>query len=270
MKKPHPWKLILEDTPLSGPRNMAVDEHLFCLASERPVTFLRFYAWAPPTASLGYSQDARRAVDADFCRANGIGVVRRITGGKLVLHHKEVTYAVASSDAGLFGETVGDSYRLISRALMKGLELMGLSPSPAASTPDSYAWGTMPCFAAPARDEVEIDGKKIIGSAQKRTGPVFLQHGSIPLETDLRLLAAVAAPGAGTGPGEPALTSLSAELGRPVGFAEAAGFLRRGFSEFFGVALELMTFVPADLEAVSAFETSKYGTELWTFSRRTA
>jgi lipoate-protein ligase A len=270
MRTAAPWKLLLDEVPLPGPRNMAVDEVLFRKAAGGAATFLRFYQWDRPTASLGYSQDVRRVLDADFCRANGIGVVRRITGGKLVLHHREVTYAVASSDVARFGDTVADSYRLISRALMNGLELMGLSPKPARSTPDSYVRGAMPCFAAPARDEIEIGGRKIVGSAQKRTGPVFLQHGSIPLLSDPRLLAAVSAPGAGSGPADPGMTSLSEELGRPVDFSEAADFLGRGFSEFFKIGLEPLIFDAADLDAVSALEASKYGNDLWTFSRRTA
>jgi lipoyl(octanoyl) transferase len=92
------WSLIVEPKPLPGSRNMAVDEHLFRLAMAEPRTFLRFYQWQRPTASLGYSQDPDKVVDLDFCRRNGVDVVRRMTGGKLVLHHREVTYAVASSD----------------------------------------------------------------------------------------------------------------------------------------------------------------------------
>ncbi len=75
------WKLIVEEAPLRGSRNMAVDEYLFFAAQRESATFLRFYRWERPTASLGYSQDAARAADLDFCRENGIDVVRRMTGG---------------------------------------------------------------------------------------------------------------------------------------------------------------------------------------------
>jgi lipoate-protein ligase A len=105
---------------------MAVDEYLFQTLTEEPQTIVRFYAWKNPTVSLGYSQKASDVVDIDFCKKNGIDIVRRMTGGKLVLHHKEVTYSLASSDTEIFTATLADSYRLISEALMNGLEKMGL------------------------------------------------------------------------------------------------------------------------------------------------
>ena len=189
------WSLIVEPKPLPGAWNMAVDERLFDLARRAPRTFLRFYRWERPTASLGYSQDPGKVIDLDFCRRHRIDVVRRMTGGKLVLHHREVTYSLSSSDTGLFTGTLRESYHLISRALLKGLELMGLEARLAEAPPQSYARGTMPCFAYAARDEIEVDGRKIVGSAQKRLGPSFLPHGSIPLEKDEALLAGVSRPG---------------------------------------------------------------------------
>ncbi|HDT13802.1 MAG TPA: lipoate--protein ligase family protein [Candidatus Aminicenantes bacterium] len=262
------WQLIVEPEPLPGPWNMAVDEHLFNLAATFPRTFLRFYRWERPTASLGYGQDAAKVVDAAFCRDRGIDIVRRLTGGKLVLHDREVTYAVASADVSVFTETLRDSYRLISRALLAGLSLMGLSARLAETSPQGYAKGTMPCFAFPARDEIEIEGRKIVGSAQKRTGPLFLQHGSIPLEKDETLLAAVARPG--ESPEGQGMTSLSEALGRPMAFEEAVGPLVQGFADFFGVRFARFALGPADRQAIRAIQAAKYASDAWTFRERLA
>ncbi len=259
------WALIVEPVPLPGARNMAVDEHLFHLAQAGPRTFLRFYRWQRPTVSLGFSQEAGKVVDLDFCRRNGIDVVRRMTGGKLVLHHREVTYAVASSDIALFRDTVRDSYRLISRALLAGLELLGIPSRMAGPAPPSYARGTMPCFAHAARDEIETGGRKIVGSAQKRLGPAFLQHGSIPLENDTELLAAVSRPG-GAGPGG-GMTSLSEAAGRPIDFAAAVAALSQGFADSFGVDLVPFALGPADESAVAALQAAKYSDDAWTLRR---
>jgi lipoyl(octanoyl) transferase len=258
------WQLIVESAPLPGSWNMAVDEFLFRQAERTPRTFLRFYQWERPTASLGYSQDAGRVVDAVFCAAHGIDIVRRITGGKLVLHDREVTYAVASSDTEAFGATLHDSYQRISRALLKGLAIMGLSARLAETSPPSYIKGTMPCFAFPARDEIEIGGKKIVGSAQKRTGTLFLQHGSIPLEKDEALLAAVSKPGESEEEGA-GMTSLSEALGRPLDFDGAVGPLVQGFADFFGVSFERFALAPADREAVRVLQASKYAADDWTY-----
>ncbi|MQY57067.1 hypothetical protein GH140_02605, partial [bacterium] len=140
--RPHlEWKLILDKKPLPGSLNMAVDEFLFRSLSDEPQTYLRFYGWERPTASLGYSQYVRKVVDIEYCQKNGIDVVRRMTGGKLVLHHKEVTYSLCSSDCETFTSTLADSYRLISEALIRGFEKMGLSPCLADAPPDSYVKG---------------------------------------------------------------------------------------------------------------------------------
>ena len=261
------WQLMVEPEPLPGSWNMAVDERLYSLAGGSPSagTFLRFYRWQRPTASLGYSQDASKVVDVEYCRSHGIDIVRRMTGGKLVLHDREVTYSVASADTVIFTDTLRESYRLISQALLKGLALMGLSARLAESSPPAYIRGTMPCFAFPARDEIEIAGRKIIGSAQKRTGALFLQHGSIPLEKDEALLAAVSRPG------ETAeslgMTSLSEALGRPVDFDAAVGFLVQGFADRFGIAFERFTLSSADKDAIRLLQETRYAADSWTFRK---
>lgn len=259
------WHFSVEPEPCRGSWNMAVDEVLFMKAQAEGSTFLRFYRWERPTASVGYSQDVRRVADVEYCRKHGVDLVRRVTGGKLVLHHREVTYALASAEPETFGATLGESYRRISRGLMRGLELFGLAPSLAETSPEAYVKGTMPCFAFPARDEVEVGGRKIIGSAQKRTGAAFLQHGSIPLESDAELLRAVARPGGGVeGAG---MTSLAEAAGRPVAFEEAADHLARGLSEFFAVRLDPFVLSAADREAAAELEVRRYANDAWTFRR---
>ncbi|MGB6865586.1 MAG: hypothetical protein WBE11_07820, partial [Candidatus Aminicenantaceae bacterium] len=74
------WDLIIDDTPLDGSWNMAVDEYLFQSLTEEPQTIVRFYAWKNPTVSLGYSQKVLEVADVEFCKKHGIDIVRRMTG----------------------------------------------------------------------------------------------------------------------------------------------------------------------------------------------
>ena len=262
------WDLLIDLIPLKGSLNMAVDEHLYNSLTSEPRTFLRFYQWERPTASLGYSQNAEKVLDLGFCRAHGIDIVRRMTGGKMVLHHEEVTYSLASSDQSLFTPTLRGSYKLISRALMTGLEQMGLHPSPAAKAPSSYAHGNLPCFSHPAQDEIEVNGKKIVGSAQKRTGKRFLQHGSIPLRHNPALLKSVSL--LENGPDEIRMTSLNSALGRDVDFAWAVNYLAAGFRDFFSVGFKALTFTKADWDKIRDLQKNKYDGEAWTFSKKTS
>jgi lipoyl(octanoyl) transferase len=246
---------------------MAVDGHLLASLGETPRTVLRFYQWERPTASLGAGQTAARVVDPEFCRAHGIDIVRRITGGKLVLHHQEVTYSVTSNDVATFTDTLGGSYKRISQALVRGLEGMGLKAALADKAPPFYAKGTMPCFSLPAQDEIEIGGLKIVGSAQKRTGGRFLQHGSIPLAHDEELLRSVSLY---KGEGGIRMTSLSRVLGRDVDFDWAVERLTAGFADFFGGSLLPLELRPSDWEAIRALESRKYAHPAWTFEGRDA
>jgi lipoate-protein ligase A len=254
--------ILVEKAPQAGAWNMAVDEFLFRTLPDSPKTVVRFYQWERPTASLGYGQDVAKVIDLDFCRANGVDIVRRITGGKLVLHHREVTYSVCSSDAETFTETLAGSYKLISQGLMKGLERMGLRPVLADKAPPFYARGTMPCFSHPAQDEVELGGLKIIGSAQKRVATRFLQHGSIPLAADEGLLKSVSFRKAD--PAKIRMTSLSEALGRPIDFSWAVEHFVSGLAEHFETPFVPLEFSSEDLAQIDVLAREKYASESWT------
>lgn len=260
------WELIYDPQPLPGTLNMAVDEYLFRLAREGAQTFLRFYTWLRPTASLGCGQDIKKVLNLEECQKRGVDVVRRLTGGKLVLHHLEVTYSVASARADIFTSTLEGSYRLISEALVRGLRLLGLPAELAASTPPGYARSHLPCFAYPARNEVEVRGKKVIGSAQKRSGSCFLQHGSIPLVTEAELLAAISY-GLDSSRKE-GFTSLSDELGWAVSYDQAVGYLVEGFKQQFQTDLGRRFFSPEEMELIRKIEAARYASWQWTGEKR--
>jgi len=244
---------------------MAVDEYLFRLAKSSRNTYLRFYTWLRPAASLGCSQEVSKVVNLEECQRRGVDVVRRMTGGKMVLHHLEVTYSVASSRADIFSASLDGSYRLISEALVSGLKLMGLQPELSSTTAAAYARSNLPCFAYPARNEIEINNRKIIGSAQKRTGSAFIQHGSIPLAKELELLAAISF---GLDPSRQGnMTSLFDELGRKVGYQEAAGYLQQGFEQFFGIRAAPLELNPDELHIIEDIETNKYSSPRWTLEK---
>jgi len=260
------WKLIVDKKPLSGSLNMAVDDFLFRSLSSEPQTFLRFYGWERPTVSLGYSQDIRKVVDVEYCQKNGIDIVRRMTGGKLVLHHKEVTYSLCSSDKEIFTSTLAESYRLISQALIWGFEKMGLKSYLADAPPNSYVRGNLPCFSYPARNEIEIEGRKIVGSAQKRTGSKFIQHGSIPLEEDERYLGPVSFLKKEESKGR--MISLSQALRKKVSFDWAVERLTSGISEFFKIKFRPKVFDAGEKEAISKIQKERYANKDWTYGIR--
>lgn len=163
-----------------GEFNMNFDEHLVFLFSAgklRPT--LRVYGWRPYTISIGYNQD-EKVFDVDKIKKTGFGFVRRPTGGRAVLHAEEVTYSVVMSSSR---RSTMEIYNLISRAIVHGLNLLGAKLEFVQVQPDFLKLyrdlSSIPCFSSSAKYEVQFQGKKLVGSAQRRYGDVVLQHGSI-------------------------------------------------------------------------------------------
>src|SRR5919106_4500822 len=188
-----PYWRLLDTGPLDGFTNMAVDEALLeVYAASGGSPTLRFYGWLPPALSLGYGQQIEADVNLERCRALGIDVVRRLTGGRAVLHHHEVTYSVIiREDDPLAAMGVLASYLTVSRALIRGLSHLGIAAAliPLRRPAPAPAQGISPvCFVSPSSYEVAVGGRKIIGSAQRRSKGVIMQHGSLPISLDREML----------------------------------------------------------------------------------
>jgi lipoate-protein ligase A len=180
-----PWRLI-DTGPLDGPANMAVDEALLaCFDPERSRPILRLYGWAPPAFSLGRFQKGVEVLDLEKCAAAGVPVVLRITGGGAIYHDEELTYSIVCAPRHIPpAVSVKDSFRLLTRFLLRFYGELGLEPCYAA---DHFPAGTRLgertpfCFAGKESCDIIIGGKKIGGNAQRRLKSVIFQHGSIPL-----------------------------------------------------------------------------------------
>src|SRR5579859_1906151 len=174
------WRLIV-DSPCDGPTNMAIDEAILEAVGKRqaPPT-LRLFAWEPACLSLGYAQPAAD-VDQERLGAHGWDIVRRMTGGRAILHTEELTYSVAlPQDHPLVAGTILDSYRRLSMALLHALEALGIDAhADKAEKPVGARTPLGPvCFEVPSNYEITANGKKLIGSAQVRKDDATLQHGS--------------------------------------------------------------------------------------------
>ncbi len=198
--------LVQDDGPASGAVQMARDEVALQRAARQGRPSVRLYTWERLTLSVGRGQQVERQIDLDACRRLGIPVVRRITGGRAVLHGSDLTYAVAAPlagpQAGAFAAAAGQGipglYREVSRVFVRFFAELGLSPQVQAYTGRQRAELASPvCFATPSAFEILLDGRKLVGSAQRLLPEAFLQHGSLPLAPQDDVLAQVFRDGAG-------------------------------------------------------------------------
>jgi len=257
------WRLI-DEGPLDGPANMALDEALLsCFDAQNSLPVLRLYGWEPPALSVGRYQDAAAALNLELCAADGIPVVRRMTGGGIIYHARELTYSIVCAPEQA-GAAVGvkDGFRKLCGFLLGTYQRLGLDS--AFATDRNHAGAplgqrTAFCFAGKEEFDVLVNGQKIGGNAQRRLRGAILQHGSIPVESrvqqGLRYLRDPA-------PGAAGAVSL-AELGLRPELAALKGMLVDAFQERLGVRLQTTAPSAEEVAAATRLEESKYRCDAW-------
>lgn len=182
------WRLLLSP-PLDAATNMALDVALMRRARETGEAVLRVYGWESPTLSLGRNQPARGQYDEPRAARDGIAIVRRPTGGRALLHWREVTYSVTApaTDAG----SLRASYGRINALLLEALRRLGVDARLAEPAGRAAVPSLAPCFEAPAAGEIVAGARKLVGSAQRRDEGALLQHGSMLVDDDQPLVAAL-------------------------------------------------------------------------------
>jgi lipoate-protein ligase A len=163
---------------------MAADEWLLDNAQ---VPTLRLYSWKGPWLSLGYAQRLNW-LDPVLLEGLGVGVVRRPSGGRAVLHHREITYAmVLPQGAGSLQEV----YRQLTGLWHETLNQLGIDVASACAPARARQPRAPSCYEASLAGELQLGGRKLLGSAQLRRGERLLQHGSLPLAVDAELFSTI-------------------------------------------------------------------------------
>ncbi len=174
--------MLLDSGPCLPFYNMAVDEALMETAGNAGT--VRFYSWEPPALSLGYFQSAGD-FDLGELRARGIPVVRRPTGGGAIYHYRELTFAVIAGPLAQnsLGSTIEQRYERIHGALIRALREFGVESAMRGGGLDTQFSPSRHrlCFDRTIGCDIVAGGRKLVGSAQRKTPRGFLQHGSIPL-----------------------------------------------------------------------------------------
>lgn len=179
---------IWRDRAADGATNMATDAALLETARHDRMVW-RWYAWESPTLSFGRHETTAGRFSAGSLRSAGLDAVRRPTGGRALLHSREITYSVTGPLPVHLGWRV--AYATINRLLVDTLNRVGVAATLAGPAPLVRPDGPV-CFEAPAEGEIVVNGAKLVGSAVWRQGPSYLQHGSILLHDDQALIAAAA------------------------------------------------------------------------------
>ena len=212
---------VYEDAePRSAAMNMALDEALFESASAASI---RFYGWRRPSLSFGYFGFYADVAEHEAERE----IVRRWTGGGIVMHGADLTYSVVLPSCRTFKLPPSrEIYTQVHDAIRRALSSQARAALATADAPKL----SEACFANPVVADVLVDGRKIAGAAQRRTRAGLLHQGSIQYE---RL---------------------------PAGFREA-------FARELCPSAENKTFAPELLARARELAAEKYGTPEWLHRR---
>ncbi len=257
---------------------MAIDEFLYEEAGSgrRPPT-LRFYQWEGDWVSIGYFQRPERALNIEKARELGVNWVRRQTGGKAVVHSEDLTYSLAAGDAQRWGwPSLKETYRQVACALASGFKQAGLPVDVPKAAERAFGKqgkfndgvAPVPCFAVASDYEITVGGKKLVGSAQYRSGDAFLQHGSIPLTNYNRNLAEeVLTAGRRSSSLNSRYTTIEEAAGGRLGSDSVIRALRESFGQIFEVDFEEEELGAGQMEAARELARGKYATLVWNEGR---
>lgn len=264
------WRLITT-LPARGAWNMAVDEAILEHAGRGEVLpTLRLFAWEPPCLSLGRAQPFTD-VDTERLQAHGWDVVRRMTGGRAILHTDELTYSVTGpADEPHLAGALLESYNRLAGALLAAVHDLGLPVEMKEDRAENNGTPNPVCFEVPSTYEITVKGKKLIGSAQARRKDGVLQHGSLPLTGDLtRICKALVFPDESAR--EAAMqrllaraTTVESVLGREVTWETAGQAFVRAFEAQLDLKLEAGELSESELARAEELVHEKYAHPSWT------
>jgi lipoate-protein ligase A len=264
------WRLLIT-FPAGGAWNMAVDEAILeHIGRGASLPTLRLYAWQPACLSLGHAQP-HADVDRARLSEHGWEMVRRLTGGRAILHTDELTYSVTGRpDEPALAGSVLESYNRLAQALLLAVRNLGLPVEMKEAAQSHSSQNNPVCFEVPSSYEITVGGKKLIGSAQARRKEGVLQHGSLPLTGDLtRICQALVFGGeaARTQAAQRLLaraTTVEAALGRALSWEAAAQAFVHAFEAQLGLCFEKGKLSESESRRAEELVREKYDHPSWT------
>ncbi len=264
------WRLVITHSS-RGAWNMAVDEAILLQIGrgDSPPT-LRLYAWTPACLSLGYAQPYAD-VDTRRLKERGWEVVRRVTGGRAILHTDELTYSViAPNNEPRVVGTVLESYHRLAQVLLLAVKNLEAPVEMKEGKANDTSTNNPICFEVPSTYEITVNGKKLIGSAQARKKDGALQHGSLPLTGDLSRIcqALVFENDAARMDASQRLlaraTTIESALGQEISWGTAAQAFIRAFEAQLGIKFEEGELSESESKRADELVREKYEQPSWT------
>lgn len=231
-----------------GAANMAADEVMLEVAIAGTASF-RLYTWNVPTVSLGYFQPAReRESQANL---SSLPFVRRSSGGAMLIHHHELTYALALP-AGPDWQPRGRSWICqMHEAIAHALQSRRVDAR-LVDCDEERKLGQTFCFLHQTPGDLLIEGHKVAGSAQRKSRGALLQHGGMLLRRSMHA---------------PALAGISDLAGIELSARDFQSDVTESVQHCFGWKLQAADWSSSEMNRLQELAQKKYAGESWNLKR---
>lgn len=253
------WRILEVETPSDAAMNLAIDESILIISSKtKRSPTIRFWRNMKAVV-IGYSQKLDLEVNLQFCKKEGIQVIRRLSGGGAVYHdlgNLNYSIIIEQNHPLIKSQDIQESYRFLCHGIIKGLQALGIK---------TY-------FKHP--NNIFIGKKKISGSAQSRKKGIILHHGTLLIDSDLNLLKRSLEPdceSAGEQHGvrsrKQPVTNLSLSTNHQLNTSIVKEALKHGFENTFSMRLEPHLPTKEEMQTAEDLKTNKYSLKEWTLMR---
>lgn len=249
------WR-VLDTGYGSAAWNMAVDEALLKNFQEDDLPILRFYLWEP-SLSLGKFSDVSSNIDMKKIECEELFVVRRMTGGGILVHGGDLSYSLLVPRKYFEGKGVKESYRYLCRFIIRLYEKLGLKANFICDLKIQELKSDI-CLAGIEAYDIVIEGKKMGGNAQRYTHQVLFQHGSIPMRVDKPRFKDLFLGDSGL-EGAATLEDLNCFFE----YKQLVVLLGKAFSESYNADLVIDTLHPLEEQDARNFLADKYTQQRW-------
>ena len=260
------WRLLQTGNNTAA-MNMAIDEALMLRQKEDALPTLRFYGWTHPSFSFGYFQKIVEEVDVPKCREQGVGLVRRPTGGGIVIHGWDLTYTVAlPQDNPLVPRNTLESYRVIHECIIEGLRRLSINAEHFSEQISSNEELQNICLTHPTKYDVLINNRKVAGAAQRRKRGVLLHQGYIALDMPPDDMATLVSTQNDLSQFVVTIsTAINSVSQYPLDRTKLADTIVSGFENVLDIRLVPEGLNPTEIDMANHLVETKYGTDQWNF-----
>ena len=262
------WRLLWMDAQPSV-FNMAADDSLLRAQATAPQPTLRLYQWATRALSFGYFQDIPTLVDVDACMGAGIELIRRPTGGGVVVHDGSLTFTIVVPAGSREIPAPEDAaYQRVGEIAVDAFRRLGVQTRTATEAPPDDDKLPNWCMLHAVRNDVLHGSRKVAGVSRRaiRQGALYQAYVFIDRPSSELLTVAPSTPIAQHV--DRTAASLSEAAGRDLSWDEVADGIRTACAETLGVALEPAALTRDEEMRIEAAVEQAYGRSEWLTGNR--